>query len=137
MTDVAALEQTGWAFPPVFERASRQSATQTGLENLAKCMKIMLATQPGERNQHSDYGCDLSGFAFQSLSYELLEAVEEVVDNSISNHEPRIFIRDIQVAPDQTSDGTLIVQVEYSTEDGELGLTQIPLNLNTSQLIDF
>ena len=137
MPEVSAIQQTGWAFPPVFERYSRRSQTQTGLENLAKCMKIMLATQPGERNQHSDYGCDLSGYAFQSLSYELLEEVEEIVDNSITNHEPRIGIQDIQVAPDQNSDGTLIVQVQYSTETGEIALSQIPLNLNTSQLINF
>lgn len=137
MPETAALEQSGWAFPPVFDRASRQTQMQTSLENLAKCMKIMLATQPGERNQHLDYGCDLSQYAFQRISLELLEIIEEIVDSSIGNHEPRIGLNDIVVGPDPDNDDTVIVQVEYTTPAGELGVTQIPLNLNSSQLIRF
>ena len=137
MQDVPAIEQRGWAFPPVFESHNHRIQMQTGLENLAKCLKVMLATAPSERIGHPDYGCDLSGFAFQKISIELLELIEEIVDQSIESHESRIGIHDIQVAPDPNNDGAVIVVVQYSTPTGELAVNQILINLNTGQLISF
>jgi hypothetical protein len=130
-------QDIGWSFPPVFERDTRVSRMHSGLGNLAKCMKIMLATQPGERNQQAGYGSDLSGLAFDSLSYELLEEAEQTIDSSISSYEPRIGIHDIQVAPDPQVDGKLIVQVEYSNKEGEGAVTQIPLNIHSSLPVEF
>ena len=132
MADVAPLAQVGWAFPPVFERDTRQPATTSGLDNLAKCLQVMLATAPGERNFHPDYGCDIAAHAFQGMSFPLLEVIEDIIDNSISNHEPRIGIQDIQVAPAPNDDSKVIVQVTYQTPEGAVAVTQLPLNLNTN-----
>ncbi|MCY7294209.1 GPW/gp25 family protein [Alteromonas sp. a30] len=131
MADIPPLQQVGWAFPPTFERDTRQPLMQTGLDNLAKCLQIMLSTAPGERNFHTSYGCDVSAYAFQGMSFELLELVEDIVEQSIDEHEPRIGIQDIQVGPNPNNDAELIVQVAYQTPEGESAVTQIPFNLNT------
>lgn len=133
MAEVAPLEQIGWSFPPVFERHSRRVPTLTGLDNLAKCLRIMLATSPNERNIHWDYGCDLSGFAFQRLSFELLETIEEIVGNSIENHEPRISINDVAVGPVPGQNNQVFVRVEYTTPEGSLNSTDVLLDLNNIQ----
>lgn len=131
MADIPPLQQVGWSFPPTFERDTRQPSMQTGLDNLAKCLRIMLSTQPGERNFHPNYGCDVSAHAFQGMSFELLEVIEEIIEQSIDEHEPRIGIQDIQVGPNPNNDAELIVQVAYQTQEGENAVTQVPFNLNS------
>ena len=55
---------TGWAFPPTFNRQTRQAEMISAEADILQSLHIILSTQPGERLMHSDFGCELSQFSF-------------------------------------------------------------------------
>lgn len=137
MSTIYADGQTGWSFPPAFKHASRNCEMTGGLDNLARSLKIMMATEPGERTFYQEYGCSLQGYSFQSISRELIEQVEETIERSIRDYEPRLAVHELQVLPDPDKPNNLYVFLQYTTAEGEVDEQVIAVNADSAQSVAF
>ncbi|QUM84180.1 GPW/gp25 family protein [Moritella sp. 28] len=135
MSENGTLDQTGWTFPPRFNINNKAAATDQGVAQLSTCMKLMLAIQPGERIGHSNYGCDLSSYAFESLSYELLEGVEDIVSHAVETYESRLVLQHVEAVPATVQEGLLQIKVAYTTSTNEFAQDTVIADLNATKAI--
>ena len=104
---------TGWGFPPTFLRLTASVVMASDDRDIQESLRILFSTSRGERIMVPDYGCDLWGMVFQSVTTTLQTEIAERVRQAILNWEPRIEVISVEVQPDATADGVILVQVDY------------------------
>jgi hypothetical protein len=104
---------TGWAFPPRFGRGGASIEMVSGDDDIFESLRLLLATEPGERVMRPTFGCNLSSFVFEELDQGLVNRITRTVSDAILNHEPRIILEQVEVARGGDSTGEVMVRVSY------------------------
>lgn len=104
----------GWAFPPHFDKTTGDIQRVEALDDIRESIEIILATRPGERVLDLDFGCNLDQMLFEPLTLTLGSYMKEVVKMALIRHEPRIEVNDVQIGPDETLAGRILIEIDYT-----------------------
>jgi hypothetical protein len=102
----------GWAFPPQFSRAGRTGMVADE-EDIRESLSILLATRPGERVMHPEYGCNLHALVFEHVSENVVAEIRHVVELAITRCEPRVEVEEVTVLPGPDEHGVLRIAILY------------------------
>ncbi|MGH9674208.1 MAG: GPW/gp25 family protein [Bryobacteraceae bacterium] len=88
----------GWQFPvePAPDRGGRV-ATLDEEALIDQSIRIILATNPGERVMRPTFGAGLRAFVFEPMSAATLAALRRRVEEALIDWEPRIEVRSVTV----------------------------------------
>jgi phage baseplate assembly protein W len=106
----------GWSFPPCTQTDGRIE-TVAYEEDIRQAIRIILATDRGERVMRPDFGAGLNSFVFEPVSQTTMERVRTRVEESLIDWEPRIDVEEVAVVPGQVDRDRLV------PDDGNSGVT--------------
>lgn len=104
---------TGWTFPPRFGRGGASVDMVRGDEDIQESLRLLLATEPGERVMRADFGCNLAAFVFEEIDQGLISRITRIVSDAILHHEPRVILEKVDVTRGADSTGSVTIQVAY------------------------
>lgn len=104
---------TGWSFPPTFLRSEQSVVMVSDEEDIQQSLEILLQTELGERIMHSDFGCSLQPYIYESMNVEVIARIKDSVSESILNHESRIDVDAIDLL-DEQDQGLLLIKITYT-----------------------
>ena len=108
-----AILGTGWSFPPTFSRADVSVVMVSGVDNVRQSLWVLFSTALGERVMLPDYGSQIWQMVFRSINTTLLTQLADMVSQAILYWEPRIDVVDINVTPDASDAGRVLIMVDY------------------------
>lgn len=114
MADSPEFIGTGWSFPPTFTQNGNDVLTVSGAEDIHQSLEILLSTRVGERVMLEDYGCQLSDYLFEEVSFSLLSNISSMLKDAISEYEPRIFLDNVDVIQSDAINGLLAIYISYT-----------------------
>ena len=98
MTDVlAARLGTGWRFPPGPSNGGSMDFL-AGAALVRQSIRLILATEPGERIMRPDFGCGLRRFLMAPNSPGTRASIGRAVQAALRQWEPRINVLGIDVS---------------------------------------
>jgi phage baseplate assembly protein W len=121
----------GWGFPPTFHCTTGGVDMLEGKEDVESSLRIIIATEVGERVMQPTFGCGLRQFVFDPLTHTTQNVadlqgntgkgestpteamLETIVREALVYHEPRIIVNRIQ-AYSKPLDGLIEISVDYS-----------------------
>jgi hypothetical protein len=104
----------GWGFPPAFDKNKGEVEMLEGEPDIKSSLEILLSTQLGERVMQPTYGCNLDELVFESLTTTFATYIKNKIEVAILFFEPRININRIDIIPDNTTSGVLLIVVDYT-----------------------
>jgi phage baseplate assembly protein W len=104
---------TGWSFPPTFSRFSASVDMVSNNQDIQESLWVLFSTSLGERIMLPQYGTQIWRMVFRNPTNTLMTQLKEMVQQAILNWEPRIDVVNIAVAQDATTDGLLLIRVDY------------------------
>lgn len=105
---------TGWSFPPTFSRYTYSVEMVRDERDIRESLWILFSTALGERIMLPNYGSDLWGMVFQSVTTTFKTKLAETIRDAILYWEARISVDEISVQPDATTDGLVLITVNYT-----------------------
>lgn len=134
MTDaLAARLGTGWGFPPV-PSATGTMSYLSGAALVRQSIRLILATEPGERIMRPDFGCGLRQFLMAPNTPGTRAAIARVVQAALRRWETRIVVRSIEVtAADDPSIAWVTISYTHvrDSSPGTLGV-RVPVGTAVS-----
>ena len=113
----------GWAFPVRTDSAGR-IALVTREREIEESIRLILGTAFGERPMRPEFGCGIHDEIFGIADPGTFGRIAADVRASLRRWEPRIHVRDVDVAPDPTDQATLYIDIRYT-----VGTSNNPRNL--------
>ena len=107
---------TGWAFPPQFSRAGGTGMVRDD-QDIRESLSILLATRPGERVMHPQYGCNLHALVFEHVSETVVAEIRHMVRLAITRCEPRVEVEEVNVLPGPDEHGVLPIDIVYRVRE--------------------
>lgn len=110
----------GWAFPPTFNKQSREAVLVKGVEDINQSLGILLATSLGERIMQPEFGCNLSDFQFEPINSAFVAFVKDLVRTAILYYEPRIRADRVEVTESTdpgVNEGLFLIKVSYTVRN--------------------
>ena len=107
----------GWSFPPHFNKYSGEVDIVSDTDEIEQSLNVLFSTKLGDRMFYPDFGCDLQTFQLKSLTVADTLELKRMIENAVTQYEPRIVIRDLAVDFSDSRDGILRVSLEYSLRD--------------------
>jgi phage baseplate assembly protein W len=104
----------GWSFPPAFGAGGKEVAMVAGEEDIGQSLRIIFATELGERVMRADFGCQLRGYLFEEVDNTLLTKIRSAVSDAILYHEPRIRPDVVDVSESDQTPGLIAISVTYT-----------------------
>jgi phage baseplate assembly protein W len=104
---------TGWSFPPSFSRATLSVDMVSDEKDIRESLWILFSTSLGERVMLPSYGSQIWQMVFQAINTTLNTQLADMVRQAILFWEPRIDVVDVNVTPDATQDGRVLIMVDY------------------------
>jgi phage baseplate assembly protein W len=101
----------GWAFP--IKPVSGRLAFAFYEDDVERAVPIILMTEPGERQMLPDFGAGLRRFVFEPSTAATCRAIEQVVQQALTDWEPRINVESVTVAPDSTEQNLLLIDIDF------------------------
>ena len=105
---------TGWSFPPTFSRLNYTVDMVRDDDDIHESLWILFSTRLGERIMVPQYGSGLWRTVFRTMTTTLMSQMKAMVQQAILNWEPRIDVDEIQVQPDATVEGLVLINVVYT-----------------------
>jgi len=105
---------TGWSFPPEFGVGGAELALVVDVEDIHQALAILFATRPGERAMQESFGCQLDELLFEEIDQALVNRITNMIHDAILQHETRIELIDVDVTPDPSEAGRLVVALDYA-----------------------
>jgi len=105
---------TGWSFPPTFSRHDHTVDMVSNDLDIRESLWILFSTALGERIMVPQYGTGLNKMVFRTISTTLSSQIGNMVKQAILNWEPRIDVDEVQVQPDATQYGKVLINVIYT-----------------------
>lgn len=126
LTDILG---TGWAFPP--EPVGQRWPWVSGPAAVRQALRLLLATEPGERVMRPDFGCGLRQFLMAPNTPGTRAAIAEAVKLAIGHWEPRVVVQSVEVI--STADpGFVLCTVSYvHVRDGSPSDLQMPVSVGS------
>jgi len=103
----------GWAMPVSVDPQSGLIATAEYEEDIRQAIRIILETAPGERVMRPNFGCGIHDLVFEAIDSTALQRIRSEVEDALRRYEARIDVLDVAADEDATSEGMLLVELEY------------------------
>ena len=103
----------GWAMPVELDPRTGLVATAEYEEDIRQSIRIILETAPGERVMRPNFGCGIHELVFAAVDSATLQRIRSVVEEALRRCEARVDVIGVSVDEDATSEGVLLVEVEY------------------------
>ena len=101
----------GFAFPFRFDEGSGLVATSEGDAHIRESLALLLQTELDERVLRRDHGAGLRGLLHEPMNGAFLQLVRHQVGRAVLQHEPRVRLVDLRVAPGEV--GVLEIELIY------------------------
>lgn len=103
---------TGWRFP-VGLGSDNEIALSAEEESIAESIRIILATSPGERVMHPEFGCGIHDYLFAPNSARTAGLIRHHAEEALRRWEPRIDLQKVSsgAAPDDPA--TILLSITY------------------------
>lgn len=119
----------GLDLPLAGERGATFKQNYFTMDQAEANAKNLLLTEPGERVMIPEFGCGLKKSIFENLTAETIIALESRIKNSFQTFLPYIFIRKLELTPDEDRN-TLFVQMDISLSELDFDTRSILLEVN-------
>jgi phage baseplate assembly protein W len=103
----------GWAFP-VRTDAAGGIALVSREREIEESIRLILGTAYGERPMRPDFGCGIHDEIFGSVDPGTFGRIAADVRSALRRWEPRIDVRDVEVAPDPDDRATIYIDIRYT-----------------------
>lgn len=103
----------GWAFPVELDPRTGLVASVAHEEDIRQSMMIILETAPGERVMRPNFGCGIHELVFAAVDSTVIQLIRSTVDEALRRCEARIDVLGINVDEEATSEGKLLVEIDY------------------------
>lgn len=103
----------GWAMPVALEPRTGRVATVAYEQDIRESILIILETAPGERVMRPNFGCGIHELVFAAVDSTTLQRVRSTVEEALRRCEARIDVLAVNVDEAATSEGKLLVEIEY------------------------
>lgn len=103
----------GWAMPVDIDPYTGLIATAEYEEDIRQSIRIILETAKGERVMRRDFGCGIHDLVFEAVDTTTLQRIRSEVEEALRRFEPRVEVLGVTPDEDSTSEGKLLVEVEY------------------------
>jgi phage baseplate assembly protein W len=103
----------GWAMPVDLDPRTGLVASVAYEEDIRQSILIILETVPGERVMRPNFGCGIHELVFAAMDSTTLQRVRSTVEEALRRCEARIEVLGVNVDDAATSEGKLVVEVEY------------------------
>src|SRR4051794_6453093 len=103
----------GWSMPVELDPRMGLVASVAYEEDIRQSILIILETAPGERVMRPNFGCGIHELVFASVDSTVVQRIRSVVEEALRRCEARIDVLEINVDEDATSEGKLLVELEY------------------------
>lgn len=113
MDERKAFLGRGWAMPVSLDPRTGLVASVAYEEDIRQSILIILETAPGERVMRPNFGCGIHELVFAAMDSTTLQRVRSTVEEALRRCEARIEVLGVNVDDAATSEGKLIVEVEY------------------------
>lgn len=102
----------GWKFPVKVDE-NKQIAMSRYEEDIKEAIRIILGTAKGERVMRPDFGCGIHELVFAPINTFTMSLVENTVREALITWEPRIELIKVEVSPEASKEGKLLVSIDY------------------------
>lgn len=103
----------GWAMPVQLDRRTGQVASVAYEEDIRQSILIILETAPGERMMRPNFGCGIHELVFTAVDSTAIQLIRSTVEEALIRCEARIDVLEIKVDEEATTEGKLLVEIEY------------------------
>jgi phage baseplate assembly protein W len=103
----------GWAMPVTPDPRTGLVASVAYEEDIRQSIMIILETAPGERVMRPNFGCGVHELVFTALDSTTMQLIRSNVEESLRRCEARIDVLEVTVDETATTEGKLLVQIEY------------------------
>src|SRR4030095_12319059 len=103
----------GWARPVQLDPRTGLVSSVAYEEDIRQSILIILETAPGERVMRPNFGCGIHELVFTAVDSTAIQRVRSVVDEAMRRCEARIDVLEINVDEEATSEGKLLIELEY------------------------
>ena len=103
----------GWAMPVDVDPGTGFIATAAYEEDIRQAIRIILETAPGERVMRANFGCGIHDLVFEAVDSTTLRRMRSEIDEALRRYEARIEVVGITIDEDATSEGVLLIELEY------------------------
>ncbi|MCE2899109.1 MAG: GPW/gp25 family protein [Pseudomonadota bacterium] len=117
MADDGGFLGTGWAFPPRFDPRTGAAMMVSREEDVVQSLRILLATQPGERVMHPTFGCGIRRMVFEEIHESTITELKDIVSRAVLFFEPRITLERIDAMVEDPLEGLVRLTLEYTIRD--------------------
>ena len=103
----------GWAMPVALDPRTGLVATVAYEEDIRQSILIILETAPGERVMRPNFGCGIHELVFAAVDSTTVQRIRSTVEEALRRCEARIDVLAVNVDEAATSEGKLLVEIEY------------------------
>jgi uncharacterized protein len=103
----------GWAMPVELDPRTGTVASVVYEEDIRQSIRIILETAPGERVMRPNFGCGIHELVFTSMDSITIRLIRSSVEDALRRFEARIDVLEVTVDEEATSEGRLLVEIEY------------------------
>jgi Bacteriophage baseplate protein W len=103
----------GWAMPVQLNPRTGMVASVAYEEDIRQSILIILETAPGERVMRPNFGCGIHELVFAAVDSTVIQLIRSTVEEALRRCEARIDVLSINVDEEATSEGKLLVEIEY------------------------
>jgi Bacteriophage baseplate protein W len=103
----------GWAMPVQLDPRTGRVASVAYEEDIRQSILIILETAPGERVMRPNFGCGIHELVFTAVDSTAIQRIKSLVEEAMRRCEARIEVLGIEVDEAATSEGQLLVELEY------------------------
>ncbi|MBO4395708.1 MAG: GPW/gp25 family protein [Eubacterium sp.] len=102
----------GFKFPIQVDENTGRMKTSSYEEDIQEAIRIILSTRPGERLRNPNFGCGIYDYAFGTMDYTTLSAMQREVKDALIQWEPRIENISVRVVPEE-DEGRVDIYIDY------------------------
>jgi phage baseplate assembly protein W len=113
MDEQKAFLGRGWAWPVQLDPRTGLVASVAHEEDIRQSMRIILETSPGERVMRPNFGCGIHDLVFEAMDSTTIQRIRSTVEEALRRCEARIDVLSVEVDESATSEGKLLVEIEY------------------------
>lgn len=103
----------GWAMPVDLDPRTGLVASVAFEEDIRQSILIILETSPGERVMRPNFGCGIHDLVFSAVDSTAIQRIRSDVEEAMRRCEARIEVLGVTVDEAATSEGKLLIQLEY------------------------
>jgi hypothetical protein len=103
----------GWAMPVDVDPFTGLVEMVEYEEDIRQSIRIIVETAKGERAMRPDFGCGIHDLVFEAVDSTTIRRIQSELEDALRRFEARIDVLEITVDEDATSEGELLIQLEY------------------------